>query len=171
MSIAPENGPSTWRDIADQLTPEQVEQLRELERQVVWTFEGGSASERHDEESDLLDKARRFARENLTAAFVGPVPLPAGAESAGAWEDFGSQPWRVIWGPERFITDEVNVASCACQYADGSLDSGDRDGPSVFIGGYRVPVDRARVMVAALQECLDEIDGWAGCGEPEPDWP
>jgi hypothetical protein len=156
----PENEPISWRDVEDQLTPEQVQKLRELERQVVSTLEGGSRSARHYDESDLITRARSFALENLTAAYVGPVPIPAGVDHASTWEDADPQPYRVIWGAERSITDEIDVSSCACQFADGSIDDGRSEAPSVYVGGYRVPVDRARAMISALQECLDEIDGW-----------
>jgi hypothetical protein len=86
------------------------------------------------------------------------VPLPAGATVAGEWNDTAfPDPWRVIHGPDRSITDhDVCVAATACQHADGRLSD-----VAVRMRCFELNSDQARELAAALLEAAAEIEGWA----------
>ena len=94
---------------------------------------------------------------------IGPLPAPEGARVCADWEgDESAMAYRSISGAERPITDGLDpVFSCACQFADGSMDHGRIEAPSVYIAGERVSLDGVRALIVALQECLDEIQRWA----------
>jgi hypothetical protein len=97
-STTPENAES-WRDLADQLTPEQVAeldaythsgtrlyQLRGTAITVSAAINPGprwvDTGPRWDDAA-LLSQARHHARENLTAAMVGEVPPPPTRSTSG----------------------------------------------------------------------------------------
>lgn len=157
MTMTPENA-NTWRDIAEQLTPAQTDELLREHAAV-----GASLSDTswvQDRERELLALARRYARTNLLNALIGPVPAAAGARVDTDWEDDESAiAHRFVSGAEREIAGFALFAS-ACQFADGSIDLGRIEAPSVTIAEKRVSVEDVRVLIAALQECLDEIDRW-----------
>jgi|KBSSwiStaDraftv2_1062776.scaffolds.fasta_scaffold03943_1 hypothetical protein len=95
----------------------------------------------------------------------GQVPLPPGASFGDDWAG-GDEPYRVIFGVDRTITDTaVCVYSAVVQLADGSIDQGTVAGPSVNISnnrtdGPQLNVDQARELAQALLAAADEIDGW-----------
>jgi hypothetical protein len=176
-STTPENAES-WRDLADQLTPEQVAeldaythsgtrlyQLRGTAITVSAAINPGprwvDTGPRWDDAA-LLSQARHHARENLTAAMVGEVPPPAGT-SADAWED-NDPPYRFIRGADRAIAGTtVRVLTGAFQFADGSIDvDGQVDVPNVAIDGDvdHLSADQARQLAAAVLAAADEIDKW-----------
>jgi hypothetical protein len=79
----PENAATSWRDLIDQLTREQVIDIQEAEdlyRSNAMWWDTGPRSE-PDIAELLLNRARRYAQDNLGAAMIGDVPLPAGAIS------------------------------------------------------------------------------------------
>jgi hypothetical protein len=95
-----------------------------------------------------------------------PVPLPIGARTFDTWQDDDPQPYRVILGAYRRVTDhKVLVSPSAVQWADGSVDDGRIEAPQVYIFelGESAPLnsDQARELAAALLEAADEIDGWS----------
>lgn len=101
----PENAAHTWRDLADQLTSDQITRLEESERgyreraqvpKQSWSTEPRST---RDIDALLLRLARAHARDNLVTAMVGPVPLPAGAEPwEGPWQENDPLPYGAVFG-------------------------------------------------------------------------
>jgi hypothetical protein len=89
------------------------------------------------------------------------VPLPAGATFGDTWQGDGDMPYRIIGSEERSVTDDVGVYVSAVQFADGSIDAGRIEAPGVFVNSHRVPVERAHLMISALQEAVAQVERWA----------
>jgi hypothetical protein len=169
MSMTPENATLSWRDLADQLTPEQIEELASEKKQLWAVIENGSYAYRSDTDDQhqrcLTDRARRFARDNLLNALIGPVPPPDGTDAVLEWQDNDDgTAHRFIMGEDRPVTDEITLFTSACQFSDGSIDSGTVEAPAVYIGHDPVPLERVPVMIAALQDCVAELERWSGTG-------
>ena len=101
MSMTPENATRSWRELADQLTPRQVAELGDSEQgygyRATLPKQWWSTEPRSDHEIGglLLNLARGYARNNLVAAMVDDVALPAGV-SPDVWQEGTPQSWRVI---------------------------------------------------------------------------
>jgi hypothetical protein len=169
MSMTPENTATTWRDLADQLTPEQIAELKDSERgynyrAVMPKSWWGTEPRSHAEITALmLHRAQLYAAHNLDASVSGGVPLPAGGVFGYIWE--GDDPIRVVWGPHRGIIDaEVTVWTTAIQQADGRIAPEYPEPPQVHIETYwedGLTSAQAREMAAVLLEAADELDAWA----------
>ncbi len=101
-----------------------------------------------------------------TTPTTEPVPLPLGARTFDTWQDDDPQPYRVILGADRTVTDhKVRVSPSAVQWADGSVDDGHIEAPHVYVfelgEGAPLNSDQARELAAALLEAAAEVDGWA----------
>src|ERR1700739_562490 len=94
----PENASTSWRDLTDQLTPEQIAYLEEQERNPRTYFQSvelpdGRTVRRllppspEDLRRTLLDRARAEARNNLGIAMIGDFPTPAGATKVYDWQE------------------------------------------------------------------------------------
>ncbi|KAA1247799.1 hypothetical protein F0Q45_22120 [Mycobacterium simiae] len=94
------------------------------------------------------------------------IPLPPGAVYADLWSGTNSdRPYRVINGITRGVegNSDIQVWAQAIQYADGSLDQGALDRPSVQVeaGCEALSARQARELAAALIIAAGELDGWA----------
>lgn len=104
----------------------------------------------------------------MTQSVTNPCPdivPPAGATTYDDWQGDDPQPYRVVIGTHRTITDHpLKVSPSATQWADGSIDDGSIEGPSVYVfdlGELRpLNSDQARELASALLEAAAEIDGW-----------
>ncbi len=130
---------TTWRDLADQLTADQVRQLERLE---------------HDEPRALLEMARQWAAHNTTAA-VGydDVAPPAGAVRTFDWQLDGEW-FRDFEGTTR-RAGQACVHIFGRQQADGSTRR--------WIAVHTRPSDAlgpaaARRLAAALTHAADELE-------------
>ncbi len=108
-----------------------------------------------------------------TAPNVAPPP---GAEP-DVWEGTTPMPHRVVYTEPRCVLNRTGdhlrspvVVAQAIQWADGFLDDGLIEPPSVSIessGDHGLTSAQARELAAAILEAADEIDGWAGrTGDP-----
>ena len=154
---------TTWRDLSDQLNPEQVARLKELERDPgSWAHVGPPLS-RSEVNDALLGWARGYARDNLAAAVLPDVPTPAGAEHDGTWAEDDLQPYRVIYGVSRGVVGhQLALQTSALQYADGNINTTD-DPPRVSLDIHYdsgLTSDQARDLAASLIEAATEVDGW-----------
>lgn len=94
------------------------------------------------------------------------IPLPPGAHTYDDWQDSDPQPYRVIIGADRTVTDHpLRVSPSAVQWRDGTVDDGRIEGPQVYVfdlgEGNPLNIDQARELAAALLAAAAEIDGWA----------
>jgi hypothetical protein len=168
VTTTPENTAATWRDLADQLTAEQVAQLEDSEKgyryramlpQPQWSTDPRS---RRDIDKLLLSRARGHARDNLVAEMIGPVDLPARMAIFDIWQEGDPQPYRVILGKYRTIPGHAaRVSTAAIQFADGSIDDGRLEPPNITlydVQDERLSSDDARELAAVLLEAADELD-------------
>jgi hypothetical protein len=129
----------TWRDVADELTAAQIDQLERLE---------------HDEPQTLLEMARQWAAKNKTAAApFDHVAQPAGAVRMFNWQ-LDSNWFRDFEGTTR-RGGQARVHIFGRQQADGST----RRWIAVRIRHLDAldPV-AARELAAALTDAADEIE-------------
>lgn len=84
--MTPDNTATTWRDLADQLTPEQRATLEHFEQ------------DEHMPAEILLDFARDHIDARLTDIAYADVPIPAGAK-VGNWEQNTAGGWSrsLLW--------------------------------------------------------------------------
>lgn len=100
------------------------------------------------------------------------VSLPVGVATAEhEWQpaDAGHPPYRIIFGADRTVTNHaVQVSPSAVQWADGSVDDGVVEAPSIYVFnlGDAAPLssDQARELAAVLLESATMIDTWADAG-------
>jgi hypothetical protein len=160
-TILPENATS-WRDLADQLSPQQIERLEELERDPTLFIGRTTESERR---AALLNWARREAQDNFADMMFADVAAPSGVTRLDGWTAdgeryFSGSSWLVGRSP-----DEVTaVLVHGTQYPDGSckrevvLSDGLGDGRTDLL---MLSKERARELAQALIDAADEIDGLA----------
>ena len=149
---SPENAAS-WRELCDQLTPEQVATLEGHEQHhrataaslpAGYPFEWPPRTESEIAEL-LLDQARVYAGDNLGAKLIGELAPPAGVEELFEWSE------------ARFGVDNAH------RYFLGSKRVVERDGPydediHVQIDGFQGSHGDVRRHIMVLEgdhECLE----------------
>ena len=158
---APDMPAETWRDLADQLTPEQIARLEVAEVHYVPMADGTVDVER-DRQGCLLFGARELAAQNLAAMLYQHVPAPESATDVGPWEKFDDGPgWsRLWWGNRRLVcvagagTHDFSVLVQGAQWSDGRLQRGvvlDSDDSAMSAA-------EVRKLAAALVAAADELD-------------
>lgn len=154
MSMTPENTTRSWRDVADQLTPEQIEQLEERERDPGSTACLTGKPEHRWDDDNLLDCARHYSRNNLAAAMIDDVPAPAGAVKVYGWEDPDS--------PDAFRPFEIACHKVGVGIEVELRGTQDLDGSVAHEIRVQTPevltAESARELAATLVETADEID-------------
>lgn len=150
----------TWRDMADQLTPEQVAYLERSELFPVPSLNGIVDPER--QRGLLLFGAREFAEQNVAAERFRHVQAPAGADQVDAWwpgehdDDSWSRAW---WGTARAVdiasaSSPFMVMLSGTQWSDGRGETG----VTVEAGDNLLTACEARRLAAALMEAAAELD-------------
>lgn len=144
---------TTWRDLADQLTPEQVDKLLE--------FEG----RRPESQADLLEWARECSERNLDDTLhFGHLDRPEGATQVyGCGERTDGRGWsREFTGTSRRV-DGVSVRLNGTQFADGTVERTLAVGVDDLAAGPggALTAAAARQLAAALIEAADELDRMA----------
>jgi hypothetical protein len=167
MSMTPENTARAWRDIADQLTPEQIAELKDSEQgyryRATLPKPGWSTEPRSDTDISrlLLSRAQRDAARNLDAAMIGNVPDPAGAVKVCEWDDPGTpDAFRLFWGATREVELQdgaaIEVVTRGTQSADGCVEE---RGILIYGGSDDVmTTESARQLAAALLEAAGDIE-------------
>ncbi len=167
----PENAAQTWRDLAEQLTPEQLARFEELEHTFRhnallpkrwWSTAPRSNSEITDV---LLTAARADASNNLGAAMIGDVAEPAGADVVYGWHDADTaSAARYFEGAHRAIErrtdrnqdDDIEVYVAGLQRPDGVVER------EIVVhqlhADYPITAGQARQLARALMAAADELD-------------
>jgi hypothetical protein len=145
MENAPmtDDNPATWRDIADQLTPDQIAELIALRDETT--------------PENLLRLARNKAAENMAATVLGLRP-PADAVTVDPWENDGTGNWsRHFTGPTRNV-GPATVVVHGDQLSDGTVarslyvrssDGGD---------GIELTPAQARELMSVLGASADHVN-------------
>lgn len=159
MTTTPDNTATTWRDLADQLTPKQRESFEYLEQ----TSHGQVPAHL------VLGWARQAVEGNLVDMAYCDVHPPAGVISVGAWEQHREHGWSrvAVWhsyegavADPRLAGTHISVDITGWQHCDGGFTR------SVALWGVQegeeLTGERARAVAALLLEAADELDRWAG---------
>jgi hypothetical protein len=149
QNITPENARS-WRDLADELTPGQIDELEREER----TGCGPGA---------LRYQARHYAQAALGDILLGNVEAPAEATEISGWETghYADGRWvRVFTGTVRKV-GAIEIRIFGEQCGDGTVKR------EVNIYDEYLNTAEARLLAAALVAAADEIDG-KGPKSPQP---
>jgi hypothetical protein len=143
---------TTWRDLADQLTPEQIERLADMERR--------QAAEEPAE--TLLFGAREYAEQNLNDGLVfGGVDWPEGARKVySCGERTDGRGWSREFSGTRRQVAGVSVYIDGTQFADGTVERELAIGVDDLSSGPggRLTVDEARQLVALIADAADELE-------------
>jgi hypothetical protein len=145
---------TTWRDLADQLTPEQVASFEGMERH----FAEQGVGDQPQAKGALLRYARDYAERNVVDAVYADVALPPGATTdSESWsQDLHQGGWRrsVLW--RMFGEPHRNVEISGWQRTDGSFT---RNVCVWGVGeGEELTSSAARHIAALLIEAADELD-------------
>lgn len=149
----PDNTATTWRDLTDQLTTEQVAWCQRHERDAlgdpVAVAEG------------LLDIAREHAQNNLRDGIeFGHLPAPAGAVKLWHWEQDGAGHWsRTFDGTCRQVAG-LDVSITGTQHPDGPVNRY----ASLYLderSPNQLDADQLRAIAEVLTESADELDALA----------
>lgn len=145
MTTAPDNNATSWQDLADELTPEQVACYEDLERQT-----GGRAS------VQLLYFARIDIEGRLANMAYGDVLGPEGAEWVDKWQTRRDHGWcrSVVW--RGFSDEKMSVAIDGWQRCDGTIA---QQGISPYLADLPTLTGaEARRLAALLVEAADVLD-------------
>jgi hypothetical protein len=171
--ITPENVTS-WRDLADQLTPKQATRLEEIERDPVGHFcHIGPPMSRSEVQANLLRMARSYARDNLAGVLCAEVPDPAGALNVSDWSDWDTDAAIRYFSGRRWVIDvdnpgeAIHVVADGMQLSNGHIDRAITLSSSNTSRGWgpmnwnTITPQQARQFAAALIDAADEVDRWA----------
>jgi hypothetical protein len=166
----PENA-EMWRDLSDQLSPEQIAELEEWERDPYLIFElpGGQRRQTAEElRVALLWRARGYASDNLAGALYGEVPEPAGATTLYGWD--GATDLRYFQGTSRAVEvtgeDSDGNGLFVSVNIDGTQYPDDRIERTIRVDGLSsddyLTLEQARRLGQALIDGFDEADELTG---------
>lgn len=149
---------TTWRDLADQLSPEQIAKMEASER--IWATMPDGPVTAHQQ--GLVSLARELAGQNAAAVVYAHIPRPAGAEDVGPWEPWDDDDiWSRAWfGHRRPVPcasarDDIGVYVAGIQHGDG------RNRQHITLESSRdeeLTAAEARELAAVLLETADELD-------------
>jgi hypothetical protein len=156
--ITHDDNATTWRELTDQLTPEQIARFEQQESSALAAIAAGRNPHESPESVArcILNDARLEAQGNLDDAMIN-VAVPEGAETVEHWEDDGAGTW------VRFVHGRVrSIPGCAASvYLDGVQT---RDGAVVWKLFVHVEdrddltVDQVRTLSAALSAAAYDLD-------------
>lgn len=138
---------TTWRDLADQLTPEQVAEIEYCERHQI---PPGIASEQ-----TRINHARALIRSNLAQAFCADMPAPADAiDTPSEWIEWDDQHYERVYTAHQSAVNGASITVVGYQRSDGSYHRG------IYVDGTLENLDSgtARTLAAALTEAADQLD-------------
>jgi hypothetical protein len=141
---------TTWHDIADQLTDQQIATLDDMERN--W-----SAATADKTTDALLFIARDYAESNLTdEVMFGHIAPPADATRLFHWGTTGGDD---VWSREFDGTDH-NVAAVTCYVTGRQFDDGRCERWIALSASdlEKLTPAQARELATALREAADEVD-------------
>jgi hypothetical protein len=109
----PDNPAQSWRDLADQLTPQQIAEMEYCEREGI---PPGLTSPQHQ-----LNAARAMARHNIIQALCADITPPAEAVAGEAyeWEERENDRFGRMYGTPRVTSAPRRWTPSACSTTTG----------------------------------------------------
>ena len=147
MTTAHDDTARTWRDLADQLTPDQVAELEYCESHQV---PPGLCTPRNQ-----LTVARGMSRHNIIQRVLGDITPPPEAVEVYDWEtwsEMGYGRMYTVW--DRTLDDDYRVEIVGVQFDDGHTER------SIFttVPDEKMTAGHARQLAGLLIEAADELD-------------
>lgn len=144
------NATSNWRDLADQLTAEQVAELAHLEAT-------GQPPGQADPREGYIRLARSMAQQNIVNQMCVDLPAPAGAVEMFDWMEWDDGEYRRQFTVSKTRLHGVVVELGGTQHSDGRVehciviaDDAEED-----IG---LTADQARAVAQVLLAAAGELD-------------
>lgn len=132
---------SSWRDIADQLTPEQSADFEMLERS-------------GDDPTTLLATARELAAANTGVVASSEIATPADAVHVYGWQTYGGRTWREFNGSMRRVGSAA-IHVRGRQFSDGRCERWISLSATL---DEEFQAAQARELAAALESVADETE-------------
>lgn len=145
MTTTHDDNAKTWRDLADQLTPEQIAELEYCERE--GTPPGIADPGNH------LNHARKLAELNIARAmFADIAPPPDAGGDIDDWMDWDDEVYQRMFTSWTHAAGDVSIVGW--QFSDGRVEREilDRGGDEPMTAA------QARVRAAALIAAADQLD-------------
>ena len=158
MNITHDDTATSWRDLTDQLTPEQVRRFEHFEAMAL-NAKRDAAPDEHDTADELLTglltKARWEAQQNLTDAMIGyRCPTAPRTRATGTTAARATGPTICRGAPARWTGSTRRCNSR--RYRRGTVRrSGRSTSTSRIVTTSR---EQARQLAAALIEAADELE-------------
>lgn len=155
MTTTPDNTATTWRDLADQLTPEQIAQVEDFERAAShWP----PAEDGHPRSEGVLNVARKMAELNVAKMVLADVAPPTDAVVVHDWMEWGDGSYqRLFTSWSRKVGGGGSVDVHGFQFNDGRVERL----IAYTEGDESLTAEQARQLAATLAEAADVLDGWA----------
>lgn len=154
MTTTHDDNATTWRELADALTPQQIAYIEEWERRPAEPpMADGSHRPEAEHQLALLRTAREFVGQNAAAALFADIAPPPEDGYYYPWEDQGDGVWtRFFVGTVRTLGDgEVKISGL--QSSDGGIKRG------IEVGGFEdLDAAQARQLAGLLLEAADEME-------------
>lgn len=139
----------TWRDVADQLTPEQVRTLERIEANLL--ARGVAPAEQVA--AALLDNARYHAQLNLRdTTMFGHLPTPACTRFLNHFEDEGTGSFSRRFDGSVWDIDDIRVEVISVQHDDATVER------AVYVNGEKLTAGQTRELATALISAADEAE-------------
>ena len=146
------SAPTTWRDYADRLTPDQIADFEAMgstsDAELAYAFPSTPVEESRQRIAESMLKSARLQAEHRH------IPLPPGAADADTWQDDGDGDIsRVVYG-RRWEVDHMNVFVSAVQTADGAAEWS----LTAAVDDEDTTPELVRRFAAALLDAADEYE-------------
>jgi hypothetical protein len=147
MTTTHDDNATTWRDLAEQLTAQQIEEIAESER--------NQLAAGYDNSVGFLNYARKMATENAAQIFLADVPSPREAiGDIDEWSEFGDGLFTRQYNVWRHPEQPVSVEGW--QYSDGQTTYVERE--IIDDRNDGITAEQCRHRAAALLEAADLLD-------------
>ncbi len=149
---------TTWRDLADQLTPKQIVELEYCDREQIPPGIG-------DHEQGALNYARAMARSNIVQAMYADIAAPADAiDEPSDWEHYDGGCYSRMYSAAKLCVRASSVVNIfGWQFTDGRPTERDI---MVDVTDETMTAAEARLLAAALIEAADVLDRLTGATPP-----
>lgn len=143
----------SWRQYADELTPEQIEHI-EYVQSMDYPEYVPSVKRR---EIETVELAGTYVERNRKNAEYADVPVPPGAEAGFDWGPEFPGEWRrsLVWGDYPTGIEDVYVLVSGWQKPDGTYT---RQVGLFVDDDIEMTAQQARTLAAALLKAADDFD-------------
>lgn len=161
------NTATTWHDLRDQLTPQQIAELEDWERQPgIPPQADGSAPDAEALRQAMLHCAREHTEENLAAVLYADLPVPPDATTGlDDWLSWGDGEYLRFFNGTNRTDGPVRVYIDGYQNTSGKVVRSIKMRVSERVDDEMTPAT-ARKAAAMLMAAADELDRLTGDAPP-----